>query len=193
MQLRAELVIRPNAPDRRRTITFHGLGVSRRSRYSTIGIRALQERVRDVNAVLEIADHTANGRRTICRDGIKRSIYRIRMTFCLGGRSTEDFVYVIPDHVHLEVGTKVGTELNLLEPLWEVSSDSADSEAEEYMLEYSFPPGVAPTLPAFRTPSNVHAEAADVIESLLAANVLEVSGTTADEPPRTRPTSPSTP
>lgn len=145
MQLRAELVIRPDEPDRKRVVSFCNVGINRLSQFCTIGVRTLHQAVRDNRAVELLTDSHQHARRTVNRDGIRRSLGCLRMTFRLGDRSREALVYIIPDSVLpdlpvlLEIGTDVGEKLGLVEPIWEVSSDSADSEVEEFMIQYPYP------------------------------------------------------
>ena len=136
MQLRAELVIHSDESEARRTVEFHDVGINRISQFSSIGLKTLHETVRNNRAVELLLDSSPIARRTVNRDGIRPSLGRIRLTFRLGRRTREDLVHVVPGTAQLQVGTDIGVRLRIIESIWEVSSDSDDSEIEHFMREY---------------------------------------------------------
>ena len=136
MQLRAELIIHPDGSDIRRTVEFHDVGVNWISQFSSIGLKTLHEMVRNNRAVELLLDSSPTARRTINREGIRPSLGRIRLTFRLGRRAKVDLVHVIPGAAQLQVGIDIGARLGIVEAIWEVSSDSDDSEIGHVMREY---------------------------------------------------------
>ena len=135
MKLRAELIVYPDDSEARRTIPFYDVVVNRLSQFSSIGLRTLQETVRDRRAVELATDSSPIALRTINREGIQRSLGQIRFRFRLGTRDRVDPVHIVPGVAQLVVGTECGQRLGLVESIWEMSSSDSDSEIEQAMRE----------------------------------------------------------
>ena len=134
MKLRAEINIAPNLPVPHRLVKFHQVGVNSLSSYNSIGFETLHSACQDRTTTNELIETAPASLRTINRDGVQAPIGKIRLTFHLGRKSQPADVYVIVGSAELQIGVRTAEDLGIV--IWPVSSDSGDSEAENFHRAY---------------------------------------------------------
>lgn len=133
MKLRAEINIAPNLPVPHRLVKFHQVGVNSLSSYNSIGFETLHSACQDRTTTNELIE-TATITHINNRDGVQPPIGKIRLTFHLGRKSQPADVYVIAGSAELHIGVRTAEDLGIV--IWPVSSDSGDSEAENFHRAY---------------------------------------------------------